>query len=261
MWDLIGNINNVFTALSFLLNMIILIKFIPKVFSYWFNKRYIKHVLEFDKDVIQITHSMFRFSTGQGYIYDYITYEALQAINNIINLLNICDYKFNLLGNDGNAKNEIHIGGFVANKRVASYFVQHFPDFKYKANIGREKLYTKFPGNKSIIEYTESETGFNINNSIFLETNSQVDYAFLIKLIKSDFKDNNGKIVHILFGGENIGTTKSTEYFLKNTKQIYKRFKNNHYFFAIEVNKTDGSINYSKGIIDLTDIMFSDNTQ
>lgn len=154
---------------------------------------------------------------GQGYIWLFSIW-GFRSINNIINLLHICDYKFNLLGNDYDAKNEIHIGGFVANKRVASYFVQHFPNFKYNANIEREKLYKKFPGNKKIIEYTEFETGFNINNSIFLKTDSQVDYAFLIKLIKSDFKDNNGKIVHILFGGENMGTAKSTEYFLKNNK-------------------------------------------
>ena len=251
-----NNIDNIFTAMSFLVNILVLIKFIPNAFSYIFTKRYVKYVLGFDKDTVQITHSMFKFSTGQGYIYNYITYEALKSVDNIIKLLHICDFKFNLLGNDDNAKNEINIGGFVANKRVASYFTQYFPNFKYKANIGRKKIYKKFPGNESIIEYTEFETGFNINNAIFLKTDSHTDYAFIIKLIKSDFKDNNGKTVHILFGGENLGTEKSTEYFLKHTKQIYKKYKKNHYFFAIEINKTDGSINYSKGIIDLTDIMF-----
>ena len=76
-----------------------------------------------------------------------------------------------------------------------------------------------------------------------------------------DFKNDNNKTVYIVFGGGNIGTVKATEYLSMCYKQIYKKYKTNHYFFALEVNKIDNSINFSKGIIDLTDIMFKDNTQ
>lgn len=44
---------------------------------------------------------------------------------------------------------------------------------------------------------------------------------------------------------------------LTHYKQIYKKFGNDHYFFAIEINLVDESINYSQGIIDFTDEMFS----
>ena len=84
----------------------------------------------------------------------------------------------------------------------------------------------------------------------------KTDYAFLIKLTPDDFKNECKKTVHILFGGRAISTVKATEYLKTQYKEIYRRYKNNHYFFAIEINLIDTSFNHQKGIIDLTNDMF-----
>ena len=86
---------------------------------------------------------------------------------------------------------------------------------------------------------------------------NKIDYAFLIKLTPDDFNNECKKTVHILFGGRAISTVKATEYLRTQYKEIYKKYKSNHYFFAIEINLIDNSFNHKKGIIDLTKEMFS----
>ena len=85
----------------------------------------------------------------------------------------------------------------------------------------------------------------------------KIDYAFLIKLTPDDFNNECKKTVHILFGERSIGTIKATEYLMTQYKEIYKKYRNNHYFFAIEINLIDNSFNHKRGIIDLTQDMFS----
>ena len=76
-------------------------------------------------------------------------------------------------------------------------------------------------------------------------------------MVESDFKDDNNKVVHILFGAGDRATYIASQYLSTHYKQIYHTFRNEHYFFAIEVNLVDESVNHSKGIIDLTNEMFT----
>lgn len=216
----------------------------------------------FSNEKVQIKNSTFCLQEPIGVYNNFITYSSLQSINNVINLLNIVNQEFNLIDNGQENRNEINIGGFMTNKSVNAYFIKYFKSFKYVTNIKYKNAYDQYPINKQIIEYTSEKFGFKIDNELFLEAGSKIsDYAFLIKLTKSDFKDDNEKTVHIIFGGSDIGTVKASEYLYTHCKQIYRKYKKNHYFFAIEINRTDESVNYTKGIIDLTNVMFKDNTQ
>lgn len=253
--------NNIITIISFIVNFAFIIPFLISLYNYISKKRYIKKILEFNNDITHITHSTFYFSNGTGHEHEYITYESLEGINNIIKLLHAINKKFDLTETINNSHNEINIGGFVSNRKVNSYFTKHFNNFKFIANIDRKNRYSKYPINHELIEYSDMKTGFLIENNIFFKIDEKTDYAFVIKMKKSDFKDDISKTVHIVFGGGNIGTVKATEYLSMYYKQIYKKFKNNHYFFALEINRIDNTINFSKGIIDLTDIMFKDSTQ
>ncbi|MBQ4523341.1 MAG: hypothetical protein IJA10_10385 [Lachnospiraceae bacterium] len=248
--------NDVITIISFIMNLTLLLSVAVKIYVYFSKKRYVKKVLGFTKDTVQISNSTFHLITDTKSSNDFITYSSLKSINNVINLLNIIEKKFDLLNKTTETKNEINIGGFITNKKVNAYFTKYFPHFKFIINDKYKEVYDNYSIDKRIIEYSSKTYGFKIVDN-FLETDSQLtDYAFLIKLTNSDFKNNKKKTVHILFGGGDIGTVKATEYLLTHYKEIYKKYKNNHYFFAIKVNRVDESIDYSKGIIDLTDKMF-----
>lgn len=253
--------NNIMTIISFVVNLAFMIPFLFSVINYFSKKRYINKILEFNNDTTYITHSTFYFSNGIGHEHKYITYESLEGINNIIKLLHTVNKKFDLIENIANPQNEINIGGFMSNKKVNAYFTKHFQNFKFIVNEDRKIRYSKYPINQELIDYSDKENGFLIGTDIFLKIDKTTDYAFVIKMKNEDFKNNNNKTVHIVFGGGNIGTVKATEYLSMYYKQIYKKYKTHHYFFALEINKVDNSINFSKGIIDLTDIMFKNNTQ
>ena len=141
--------------------------------------------------------------------------------------------KFDLTENSINPQNEINIGGFVPNKKVNAYFSKHFPNFKFVASTERKSRYIKYTINQELIEYSDKENGFLVGTDIFLKIDKTTDYAFVIKMKSGDFKNDNNKTIHIVFGGGNIGTVKATEYLLMYYKQIYKKYKTNHYFFCI----------------------------
>lgn len=249
--------NNIITVFSFILNVLFVITFIPKIFNFFKIKIYIRKVLNFTSAPIQIYHSTFNLITGIDHINTFITFQSLCAIDNIIELLNKNNYIYNLIGTSDYSSNEINIGGFVTNKSVNAYFVKYFPNFKCLINERYKKEQESYPIDNRMIIYTKDKFGFQIDD-ILLETfHLKNDYAFLIKLVDSDFKNDNHRCVHILFGGSDLGTVKATEFLVTHCKQIYKKYKNTHYFFALEINRIDQSINYSKGIIDLTDKMFT----
>lgn len=258
----ISTFNNIVTIISFVVNITFFIPFVLKLYSYFTNIKYIKYVLGFSNEKAQIKNSIFHLSEPTGTLNNFITYSSLQSINNVVNLLNAVNQEFSLIDNGLENRNEINIGGFMTNKSVNAYFIKYFKNFKYVTNIKYKNTYDQYPINKQVIEYASEKFGFKIDNKVFLEAGSKIsDYAFLIKLTKSDFKDDNEKTVHIIFGGTDIGTVKASEFLYSHCKQIYSKYKKNHYFFAIEINRTDDSINYTKGIIDLTDIMFNDSPQ
>lgn len=249
----ISFISNSPVVISFLTNISLAICWL---YNYFSKKKYIKGVLGFNKNKVQFTHSEFVLNSDLRHKHRFITYESLESISNVIKLLNIVNKQFDLIEKDI-TNNEINIGGFLTNKKVNVYFNEHFKNFKIIENISRQKVLNNRPINHDVIEYTSSdESGFKIGDDYYLKMDKYSDYAFLIKLIETDFRNADKKTVHILFGGGNIGTIKATEYLLTHYRQIYKKYKKGHYFFAIKINLTDNSIDFSKGIIDLTDKMF-----
>ena len=121
--------NNIITIISFIANVAFIIPFIISIYSYFSKKRYINKILEFDNDIAYITHSTFYFSNGIGHEHEYITYESLESINNIVKLFHIVNRKFDLIDSHEDSKNELNIGGFLSNKKVKSYFNKHFKNF------------------------------------------------------------------------------------------------------------------------------------
>lgn len=248
--------NNFVTIISFLVGVPSIISLSIKLYRYSCDVRYAKKVLGFDKQPVQITQCIFEIENkGYGEKY-YVTRSSVIALKNIISLLNAVGQKFNVTDNSGEEVNEIHIGGFVANKKVGHYLKAHFPEFKYITSGDKIELYRKNHVDPDILIRSDNQRTFKLGNKILDMTGRDIEYAFLIKLTKDDFKDSNTKTVHIIFGRGDAGTIKATEFLAKNYKNIYNAFKDKHYFFAIEVNNFDNSVNGSKGIIDFTDIMF-----
>lgn len=250
--------NNTITMLSFAVNIFFLATFIYKVYKYFSQKRYIKKVLSYNNEPIQIYQAANNYISVEGFESEIVTYDSLEGLYNILNLFSIVNKKSVFVNLNDTAKNEICIGGFLYNKRVNSYFINYFKNFKYYIDLRYKNYYEKVTTNSTILEYTNDKYGFYINENLFLEIiPAKTDYAFLIKLIPNDFYTGTNKTVHILFGGRSISTVKATEYLETQYKEIYKKYKNNHYFFAVEINLIDNSFNHKKGIIDLTNEMFS----
>lgn len=250
--------NNTMVLLSFAVNIFFLVPFIYNIYKYFTQKRYIKRVLAYNSEPVQIYQSSYTFNTVEGFIYDYITYNSLECMDNILSIFKIINQNFSFTTQIDNASNEICLGGFLANRRVNAYFIKYFNKFRFYVDERFKNDYEKYPIDTQMFVYSKSKTGFKINENMFLETkNNKTDYAFLIKLTPDDFKNECKKTVHILFGGRAIGTVKATEYLKTQYKEIYRKYKNKHYFFAVEINLIDNSFNHKKGIIDLTKEMFS----
>ncbi len=254
--------NNITTYISFFVNIAFLIPLTRKIFIYFTDKRYIKKVLGFNNEAVQITHGVFHLETDIGIKNDFITYSSLKSVDNVIGLLAQAGKEFDLLEKELNYKNEINIGGFMVNKKVNAYFSKYFPNFKYVTDISYKEKYESYLLDTRIVEYSCDKFGFNINNQKFLEIKyGYKDYAFLIKLVELDFRNESKKAVHILFGAGDKATYLATEYLRFNYKELYKeihkKYDDNHYFFALEVNLVDESINSAKKIIDLTPYMFN----
>lgn len=249
--------NNTITVISFVVNIMLIIPCIFKIYEYFTRKRYAKKVLGYSKEAVQVSQCTFELNMLSGSKNTFITYASVISTNNVISLFNIVGQKFCLVENPIDARNEINIGGFSANKKVNAYFVKYFNNFKFLDTKNKEEAYQKHGVDMKMFEFNEQgKKGFRIDDTFYDITSKVSDYAFLIKLTNSDFKNSNEKTVHIVFGIGDVGTIKATEYLLTHYKQIYEMFGEEHYFFALEVNKVDNSINYARGIIDFTDRMF-----
>ncbi len=249
--------NDITPYISFAVNIAFLIPLAIKIYLYFTDKKYLKRVLGFSNNLVQITHGVFHLETDIGIKNDFITYASLGSVDNMISLLEQAGNVFDLMGKEINYDNEINIGGFMVNKRVNAYFSKYFSNFKYVTDINYKEKYDFYKLNTGIVDYSYDKFGFDINNQEFLEVKyGYIDYAFCIKMVESDFKNDNKKAVHILFGAGDKATYIASEYLLINYKKIYEKFGKKHYFFAPEVNLVDESVNGARGIIDLTHHMF-----
>lgn len=260
MWEniqiLINNTNFVITFISVSINIFIGFMWLKHKFDYLFNTRYLKKLLAYTDEPVQIYQAVNDYISVEGFHSKIISIDSIEGLYNIINMLSLVGKEYKFVNQNDTCKNEICIGGFLYNKRVNSYFLNHFGNFKYYINTKYKDYYEKTTSNSPILKYTNHKFGFYIDETLFLEIiPDKKDYIFVIKLTPDDFKMGE-KTVHILFGGRLISTLKATEYLYSQYKNIYKKFKNKHYFFAVEFNLVDNSFNHQKGIIDLTEKMF-----
>ena len=78
--NLVNIANNTITIISFIVNLCFIFPFSYKVYKYFTQKRYIKKVLSYTEEPVQIYQSTFEFNTVEGKKYDFITYKSLESI-------------------------------------------------------------------------------------------------------------------------------------------------------------------------------------
>ena len=272
MWEniqiLINSTNFVITSISVSINIFIGFMWLKHKFDYLFNTRYLKKLLGFKNEEVVITQSVFEPSMISGITHNMITYESALGLVNVTTMLKTCNYKYRIYEESSGKSDEFNIGGPTCNKKVNVYMVTFFPNFKFVTPLADRQKYDKYPINKHFIEYSQNDTAFKIykKHSGDVVYNFKIDskyndIIFLIKLTSQDFGGNFEKTVFITFGGFNKGSLYSSHFLKIYYKKLYKDFQNNHFFIAIPFNNIDNSFDWSKGIIDLTSIMFNDNTQ
>lgn len=243
--------------MSFVGNIILIFGILRKGLRWIMDKRYLKNLLGYDESPVHIYQSTFTFKTVESCQYEFVTWSSMESIQIITSLFNKVNQEFFLAAQRKSAQNEMCIGGFINNRHVNAYFTAHFKNFYMIINEKYREDYESYGIDTRMIKYSSEKMGFGVGNNIFLETAwDKNDYAFLIKLTGEDFKDEPNKTVHILFGGRYIGTKKAVEYFQTHYVELYKKYKKNHYFLAIEINQVDDSFNDKNDCIDLTTTMF-----
>lgn len=189
----------------------------------------------------------------------------------MIQLLEEIDVKPLVIGEpllDSLQYDQILFEGPAANPKVNFYIHTYFPMVKYYVNLDEffaprdksKKYKRQFHKRIRQMDYivdTDGYYGFSVGNKKLDMISGETDYAILIKLVPDDFPALDKKrTVHILFGWSMAGSRKSIEYFLNHYKKIYKRFKKNHYFIAVNVNKSDNEFIARDDFIDLTEEAF-----
>lgn len=265
---LINNANFVITFISVSINIFIGFIWLKNKTTYFLNTRYLKKLLGFKNEEIVITQAVFEPSMISGITHNMITYECAICLVNVTTMLRTCNYKYRIYEEPSGQFDEFNIGGPTCNKKVNIYMTTFFPNFKFVTPLNDKQKFDKYPINQQFIEYSQNETGFKIykkgSNEVvhYFKINSKYnDILFFIKLTSQDFSDSFNRTVFIIFAGFNKGSLYSSYFLKKYYKQIYEQFGYKHFFAAVLFNNIDDSFDLSTGIIDLTNIMFKENTQ
>ncbi len=107
--------NNTITLLSFAVNIFFILPYLYKVYKYFSQKRYIKKVLSFNDESIQIYQAANNYTSVEGFESEIVTYDSLEGLYNILNLLSLINKRFDFVNQSDTSKNEICIGGFLYN--------------------------------------------------------------------------------------------------------------------------------------------------
>lgn len=255
----LDNINSFITIISLLLNLGALVVCLKKAYHYIVDIRKLKILLGYKDKYIIVSQSLFVHSMIKGleeYADCMMTYNSVLALNKVGFFLKKCNIEYDIFSNSNIYLGEMHLGGPITNKYVNSYMNYFFDNFKYVVPFDKRKEYENYPINTQVIEYSENRWGFKFYDKIY-NLDSKTDYAVLIKLTKTDFKNQFEKTVHIIFGGSDVGMLKGVEFFENHYKILYEKFKKDHYFIVISIDRVNGNIIFSNGIEDLTDIMFN----
>lgn len=261
---LINNTNFVITFVSVIINIILGSIAIKKWITYMFSTRLFKKALGFKTKEIVITQSIFEPSMMSGITNNVITYQSVICLNKITTILLKCKYNYKIYEEPNAQFDEINIGGPTCNKKVNIHITTLFPNFKFVTPLSDKSKFDKYPINQQFIEYSQNETGFKIYRKtdkellhFYKADYQEKDYLFIIKLTPDDFSEDFNKIVFILFGAFDKGTSYIPDFIQRFYKELYKKFKNKHYFIAIPFNNIDNTFDLVTGIIDLTDEMLN----
>lgn len=74
-----------------------LIPFVCGIYTYFVQNRYIKRVLAYNNEPVQIYQSTFELNAAEGIGYNFITCGSLEEIHNILDILVIKEYILTLL--------------------------------------------------------------------------------------------------------------------------------------------------------------------
>lgn len=89
--------NNTMVILSLAVNIFFLVPLLCRIYKYFTQKRYIKRVLAYNSnEPVQIYQSTYTYNTIEGFVYDYITYNSLECMDNILSIFNIINSNFAL---------------------------------------------------------------------------------------------------------------------------------------------------------------------
>ncbi|MGN1269007.1 MAG: hypothetical protein ACI4U0_05910 [Candidatus Aphodocola sp.] len=271
MFDIINSLSEEIDKIITFIAVIAAIIPYSRTFLKWItDKRFLKSVLNSKNKIFLITQSLFKPGMISQNLHEHCVFITKASVDSfqkiIINLLRI-NIKFVMYDADDKILDEINIGGPVTNTKTNAYINENFPNFYFsdeKRNKQLHEYFEVYGMYDNFMKYNDNFKGFIIENkddqktkSIELPIDGTTDYMFLIKMNSSDLGfESEQKTVHLLFGGTDIGTSVAVDFFTKNYKEIYKRAKNNHYFFAIPVSVTNHTPMIS-GIRDLTEYMFN----
>lgn len=262
MGDYINAISAAITAISIFANAA---TYIPSIYKWITDKRYLNAVLSSKNHHVLITQSLFgpgMISPHFMYNHTLLTKKSVISIQKITKALDKIKIPYDVFNTEKEAYDEIHIGGPLTNINTNAYIKQFFPNFHFCDFENKKNDYENFYKiHQSIIEYSNNFYGFIIENLNEHEgqkskfpISKETDYMFLIKLTSKEL--GYSKTVHLIFGGSDIGTLVAADFFAKQYKTLYEQEKGKRYFLAIPVHKTNKTAAAST-IINLTETMFN----
>ncbi len=233
-----------------------IIKLVYETIIYFKKKRHMKKLLMFNNGECYVSLAIYKKEVT-GADYDYVTTQEMNCFQEVQYMLSKINYKTIPYNFDYAGCNIIHISGPSANDNVNSILLAKHYNFKIflpKENAERlRKL------GVDISRYIFTENGdykFQIGESELVLNNTK-DYGVFIRIPFSK-EDGIDYTTHIIFGGWAKGTEAAVKFFTQNYKMIVEKFNKDRYCFAIELNRSNYSIELLRksDIIDLTTEFF-----
>ena len=93
----INTFNDIIVILSFIVNLFFAFPLLYKIYKYFTQKKYIKKILVFNNEPIQIYQTMRELKTIDENKRFYLSYDSLKSLHNIMCIIDIADKKFALV--------------------------------------------------------------------------------------------------------------------------------------------------------------------
>lgn len=230
---------------------------IPVVLKKYRDREFTRKILHIKDKVLIVSLPIYE-TDFTNFDYPIITLEEVKILFKLQQKLNKLKIDVVLAENNQiiNHKNILFIGGPAANVNVNTLFKEHFNNrVKFKGEVSDDY----FQGsniNTLNLDLGQNKYGIRIGRNFFPYKDGIQDYAFIVKFVKTDFDVGERETVFVIFGIEIYGAKRAFEYLIASSKQLYKRFHNDHFFIGFKINLVDMSIDEKVGIIDFTDDVF-----